>query len=677
MKRNLWVFGGIALTVVLVCGVIFVAVGLVIATGFADSVGSVAPTSVPVSVPAESEPEEQTEATVTEVESDLAEQLANIVVPDRDRYELALRFNNLDASVPARPAPRRYAVGDTDIFFVNNSDQQTTLEVEAELVYISGDVHAWVEVDAGYDQQALEAAIDEFALLAVPAALDLFAAPDFDIETFHVLHTTQIRSGVAGYYFSPSEYSREVVPTSNEKSMFFINLNNTRPQNSHYNSVLAHEFQHLVHWHQDQNETTWMNEGFSELSARVGGYGPSDFIPEFTRSPGSQLTAWPEDGSTGPYYAASYLYVEYLFEQFGEDMIRALASEPLNGLDGVDAVLAEGNYDATADDVFADWVIANYLSEDFQYGYQTLSLADLALKDTISRLEDGQFIYENSVSQYGTDYIRLNVDSDVTIEFSSRQVDEREANTVPLMDTVTSNTDDDPTTDDRFVWWTNRGDDINPRLTHAFDLTEVDSATLTFDAWFHLEDLWDFAYVSVSTDGGQRWEILESTCTTRENPYGNAYGIGGYSGLSANCPGADIDGWFNESLSLDAFAGQEILLRFEMINDDAVNQPGMVIDNIEIAEIGFYDDLEQGSGDWQPEGFVLMDNALQQAFIVQAITYDAAGQPNVERMLLDANNQGSLTISSPGGEPILAVSGATRYTTEFASYRIEIETANQ
>ncbi len=611
--------------------------------------------------------------TAAPVEFSIENELATTAIPDRDRYDLAVRFNNLDPAIPARPASREYEVGEVDLFFVNNSAEQTTIEVEAELVYVSGQVYAWVEVGETVDQRTLRTAIDEFALEAVPAALDLFTAPDFEVDKFHVLHTAQISTGIAGYYFSPSEYTREVVPTSNEKSMFFINLNNTRPASSHYNAVLAHEFQHLVHWHQDQNEETWLNEGYSELSARVAGYGQSDFIPEFARNPGVQLNNWPELGSTSPHYAASYLFSEYLFEEYGEDVIRALAREPGNGLDGVDIVLGEQGYSTTADDVFADWTLSNYLNASGQYGYDNITFAVPDIKDVLLLSNSGTFLYQNSVSQYGTDYLLLDAGPNISITFTSQEFVGEKPNTVPLVNAVTTDTDGDTATDDRFVWWSNRGDDINPRLTRAFNLTAVDSATLIFDTWFNIEELWDYAYVSVSTDGGMRWDILRSSCTTSENPYGNAYGIGGYTGLSSDCPVESNGGWFSESLDLTPYAGNdEVLIRFEMVTDDAVNNPGLLIDNIVVPEIGFYDDGEQGIGDWQAEGFVLTDNTLTQRFIVQAVRFEADGTPVIERVSLDENNVGSLSISSPGGAAVLAVSGATRYTTELASYSVEI-----
>lgn len=676
-KTWIWVVAGAVFAAILVCGALAAAGLFLVGFGVRSASQPVLPGSPGLPVQPAVEAEVELAPTVEvepapAIEFSFENELSTTTIPIRDRHDLAVRFNGLDATTQARPADQEYTLGQVDTFFVNNSAEQTTIEIEAELLYISGDVYAWVEVGEPIELRVLQAAIDEFAQQAVPTALDLFAAPDFAVEKFHVLHTTQVRSGVAGYYYSPSEYTREVIPTSNEKSMFFINLNNTRPQDSHYNSVLAHEFQHLVHWHQDQNEETWLNEGYSELAARIGGYGISDFIPEFSRSPGSQLTDWPDVGSSGPYYGASYLYVEYLYEEYGEEVIRALASEPSNGLDGVDVVLEQGDFGVTADDVFADWVIANYLNQGGIYGYSTVTLPPPEIKDTINSLSSGSFEYQNSVTQYGTDYLLLDVGESMSISFAPQEVFGEEINTVPLVYAVTTDTDDDPTTDDRFVWWSNRGDDVNPRLTGSFDLSDVDSATLSFDAWFDIEELWDYAYVSVSTDGGVRWDVLESPCTTAENPYGNAYSIGGYTGLSSNCSNAIQGGWIEEELDLSDYAGQEILLRFEIVTDDAVNKPGLVIDNIAIPEINFFDDGEAGEGTWEAEGFILTDNALRQRFIVQVISYEADGSPVVQRMMLNEDNLGQLDISSPGEPAILAVSGATRYTTEFANYIVEV-----
>ncbi len=45
-----------------------------------------------------------------------------------------------------------------------------------------------------------------------------------------------------------------------------MNADNTDLADSFTYSVLAHEFQHMIHWYRDRNEESWMNEGFSELA---------------------------------------------------------------------------------------------------------------------------------------------------------------------------------------------------------------------------------------------------------------------------------------------------------------------------------------------------------------------------------------------------------------------------
>ena len=115
----------------------------------------------------------------------------------------------------------------------------------------------------------------------------------------------------------------------------------------------------------------------------------------------------------------------------------------------------------------------------------------------------------------------------------------------------------------------------------------VTAAALDYRAWYYLEDGWDYGYVSASADGGVTWQILTPPHATTANPVGNAYGTG-YTGQSGS--------WVDESVSLDAYAGKHILLRFEVISDDAITQPGLAIDDLSIPAIGYHSDLEADGG---------------------------------------------------------------------------------
>ncbi|MCQ3976885.1 MAG: hypothetical protein DPW09_25945 [Anaerolineae bacterium] len=143
--------------------------------------------------------------------------------------------------------------------------------------------------------------------------------------------------------------------------------------------------------------------------------------------------------------------------------------------------------------------------------------------------------------------------------------------------------------------------------------------------------------------------------------------MGGWAGLDRGKP--RYFGLCRPGSSISAYAGQEVLIRFEYVTDDAVNRPGWTIDDISIPEIGFADNVESGLNGWQAEGFVRMDNILPQHFLVQLLEIGA--EPELQTMTLDAANHGTLTVEGLGdtlNRAVLMVSGLTPITTQPASY---------
>ena len=214
-------------------------------------------------------------------------------------------------------------------------------------------------------------------------------------------------------------------------------------------------------------------------------------------------------------------------------------------------------------------------------------------------------------------------------------------------------------------------DESDTRLTFPVDLSDVDKATLHFFTWYDIEDLWDYAYIEVSEDGGRTWTIMETARTTRENPNGNAYGPG-YTGRS----NGDTAEWVEEQVSLADYAGKEILVRFEYVTDAAVTQPGMFLDSVSIPEIDYYQDFENGPDEWQSEGWLLTNNVLKQRWLVQVIEPLANGDVKVHRMTVDENGHGELHLSDvrTNRDLVLVVSGLAPATVETAGYEFDIST---
>jgi hypothetical protein len=98
--------------------------------------------------------------------------------------------------------------------------------------------------------------------------------------------------GVAGYYSAGDEYPSAVYPYSNERHMLYLNTNSLRAGTSTFDSVLAHEFQHALHWQADRTEESWLNEGLSELAAYLAGL-PSTSPDAYLSAPDVPLLIGP------------------------------------------------------------------------------------------------------------------------------------------------------------------------------------------------------------------------------------------------------------------------------------------------------------------------------------------------------------------------------------------------
>ncbi len=129
-----------------------------------------------------------------------------------------------------------------------------------------------------------------------------------------------------------------------------------------------------------------------------------------------------------------------------------------------------------------------------------------------------------------------------------------------------------------FEYYGGTGDEADHKMATTVDLTNAGSATLDFDVWYNIEGHWDFGMVQVSEDGGETWTSLSTPNTTSEIVEG------GYPAIQQNMPGytGTSDGWINESINLDQYAGKEIMLQFRYMTDWGTALEGMFVDNISV-----------------------------------------------------------------------------------------------
>ena len=599
-----------------------------------------------------------------DLEAETEALLREAVVPLRDLHDLAIRLRGLppdtERTVNPEGAPD-YPVGTRRLFHASNVDTEERFELYATLRYRTDHVYMWVEEGVRVDQAALEAAADLFETRTYVTNRAFFGSewkPGVDNDPrLSILHATNLGSSLAGYYSSADQYVSEVREDSNEMEMFYINIDNVTINSDFYNGVLAHEFQHMIHWYNDRNEETWLNEGFSELAVRLNGFdlGGSDWL--FAAAPDTQLNSWPSGpGVAGPNYGAAYLFTSYFLDRFGSDATRALVAHPENSFTSVDLVLQELGTGLTYEDVFADWIVANMLDDpsidDGRYGYEDIEIPPFRIKST-HRANAYPVSERATVNQHATDYIELRSRRPLSLTFAG-------STQVSLVDTTARS--------GRYLWWSNRGDDSNTTLTQSFDLSGVASATLSYWTWYDIEKNWDYAYVEASIDGGETWDILRASSSVNTNPNGNSFGWA-YTGTSG---GAEKPEWIREEVDLSAYVGQEVKVRFEVITDDAVHRPGLVLDDITIPEIGHAEDFETGDGGWEPAGFIRHANVLSQRWLVQLMTFGP--ETTVERLELRGDQTGSWTIplDADTDRAIIAVSALAPVTTEPGAYSYEI-----
>lgn len=585
------------------------------------------------------------------------------IVPINDPIDLVSRLGGkpgvsqvlIDENAP-------YDVGAQQEFWVTNTDTNENFKVKATLQYVGDNIYFWIQDGVRFNESDLNELASTFDQEIIPTNREFFGLewnPGVDGDSrFYVLYAGGLGRSLAGYFSSADELHPDAHPFSNAHEMFLLSSDNVPLNDPYIYGTMAHEFQHMIHWYQDKNEETWVNEGFSMLAEHVNEFDAGGFDWEYVSNTDMQLNDWGGDvGDNGPHYGASFLFMVYFLDRFGEDATKALVSHDENGFASLDAVFAELNIQNpttgtvyTGNEFFADWAVANMLQdtgiENQRYDYTSYSPYSI---DNTQTYYECPATITGDVYQYGVDYITLTCPGNYSLEFTGSEV----VSVLPFSYPSSG----------EYFFWSNMGDESNMRLTREFDLSQISGkAELRFKTWYDLEEDYDYAYISASIDG-TNWEILDSQNCTSLNPSGNSYGCG-WNGQS--------NGWINEVIDLSQYIGENVTVRFDYVTDAAVNGKGMAIDDIQLNAIGYSTDLETDEDDWLAEGFVRVQNTLPQSFSVSLIR--GSNPPAVEQYQLAAGEKLILDveIGNNAEEVTLVISGTTPVTREKATYQIDI-----
>ena len=431
---------------------------------------------------------------------------------------------------------------------------------------------------------------------------------------------------VAGFFWSNinNELDRNMIFIDTLDWVNRIGPDATRPYL--YEGTVAHELQHLIHNDHDSQELSWVEEGLSDLAEYLNGFGhPDGHVVYYLAYHRTSLTVW---GGGLEDYGASYLFQLYLLENFGSKTAgkwdpgwtHALCGDPRTGIDGI-----QGLTGMSMSDLYDAWVLANYLDDpslegpgDLPLGYDEIDLVPFT-----SRAYSPWSIARSINDIYGSDHKGNLPIARYWGGYKSGTVEYPLGALPPYAPLYGTYKGMQPTMDvllrgdaESGVAPNSGGYEVasgggNLLTDRMLALKEEVGGTLTFWTWFHIEEDWDFGFVEASADGGSTWEPLAGSITRQsDNPFGSTAwenslvagqastdtAITGMSCAQASCEHPE---WVEATFELPAASG--VLVRLSYYTDDAYNDPGWFIDDVQVN--GFSDGFESGTGNWDLGGW--------------------------------------------------------------------------
>ncbi len=587
---------------------------------------------------------------VTAEEQATFDLLETLTFTENDPLALAVAIQGVPGPIDpvvATDAPT-LSEGIVRSFWIHNTDTLEYTQIDARLERVTEHAYFWFDTTrelrdpTAYDRAAV--AFENLYEIA-RSVYGFENNPGIDGDPhIYVMHASALalcdvdestahQCGLLGYFPTADTLPAVVNPHSNEHEMFVMNIDAGGIGGDAYASTLIHEFRHMIEHNYDRGDEGWEVEGSATFSQTlIGDYrDPGARGSAFTANTDIQLNAWTQ-GNSIPHYGKGYLLSRFIDHRLGREAFSTFVQHPDSGFLALDAVLQLFGYDFDAHDLWLDWMVAismigfaenaDYnIPETYTFGDDPL-FVDAPSMFTANKTKE----FEDTVSQYGFDLYDVRGETTFTVDFTG-------ATKVAMLENVLP-------ASGQYMWWSGRANQSDMNLTREVDLTGVDSATLNYAVYHSIENAYDFAYLFVSTDGGETWETLVA-----ENMQGEAYidDPGGLA-LTDRFYTGNSRAWKQETVDLSPYAGQVVQIRFQYITDAIYTSPGLAVDNISIPEIGFYDDIETLDEGWVADGFARITAYVPQRFHVLVVTFDAAGIPTVTRIELDADNFASFEI---------------------------------
>ncbi|MBI4499160.1 MAG: hypothetical protein HY689_14820 [Chloroflexi bacterium] len=272
------------------------------------------------------------------------------------------------------------SAGQVRDFWAYNFGTGSHYQTPATLRRVTPRGYIYVANDQAVSEEALDALAQQWEAIYATTTGVFGAAPDIDSDGRVTLLLLDLGDGtpddpVRGYATQRNQFP--AASYSNARDLIYLDTNPTPVGSAVFLGALAHQLAHLINWnlHRDAGgQELWLDEGLAELARFRNGFGHSAAAGFFT-NPDKPLTRWAPGQEN---LAASYLFLLYFWEQFGDAGIYEVVHHFGTDIDAVEGALRALRRPESFAEVFHRWTLANFLDDTTLsggvYGYRTLDL---------------------------------------------------------------------------------------------------------------------------------------------------------------------------------------------------------------------------------------------------------------------------------------------------------------
>lgn len=333
-----------------------------------------------------------------------------------------------------------YKIGDLKKFYAINMKNNSQYLLDASLYAVSDQAYIFVEKGKLISSDKIKSLLDSFDEIYSKITNQFGDPPNkVDNDSRIYILVMDIAGGalpngvrILGYFnpidqFQNTDLLKWTRKRSNEIDMLYIDSVSFASNAVNIKSVIAHELTHLIQWGKDPEESIWVDEGLAVYAESFMGYNVKDRISAFEQNPDVSLLDW---NDTIEDYGAAYLFFAYISERFGGvNTITDIMANELQDTAGIENALAQLGKSISFNDIFSDWVIANYLDDpnvaDGKYGYANL---DVKLEPSGIETEYPIIQKTGKILAWSAQYIEFINESNKKLKLTSSNQDQEEIN---------------------------------------------------------------------------------------------------------------------------------------------------------------------------------------------------------------------------------------------------------